>query len=219
SARAALTYATASSSRAATRYRRRAASGVRTTVTSTRPRATCARTRSRSSLSQAAYSRGAAIRMSRWRWLTPRTSTAMRAPGTSAEPVPKPVMECMSDLPSLDIPDRCRELRRGHRGRPDLADDDAGGVIGEDGGLFQSGARAERERAGRNPGAPPPAPPKHSARDGRDPPPRGPGAEEPHPVPPARDDPPLGVPALEQPRARRPQRVRVANLDPGRRRR
>src|SRR5262245_65202403 len=106
--------------------------------------------------------------MSRWRWLTPRTSTAMRAPGTSAEPVPKPVMECMSDLPSLDIPDRCRELRRGHRGRPDLADDDAGGVIGEDGGLFQSGARAERERAGRNHGVSRSGHIEDIARDGRE---------------------------------------------------
>src|SRR5207247_1311717 len=51
-----------------------------------------ARTRSRTSRSQAAYSCGATIFTSRKRWLTLRISTVTRAVGASARPAPYPVM-------------------------------------------------------------------------------------------------------------------------------
>src|SRR5207253_516132 len=71
SSRTAPTYARASPGCIATRYRRSAAIGARSTVTSTRPRCAVFRTRSRISVSHAAYSRGTATLTSRKRWLRP----------------------------------------------------------------------------------------------------------------------------------------------------
>ena len=88
SSRTAPTYARASPGCIATRYRRSAAIGARSTVTSTRPRCAVFRTRSRISVSHAAYSRGTATLTSRKRWLRPRISTVTRAPRASAAPAP-----------------------------------------------------------------------------------------------------------------------------------
>src|SRR5207249_4800692 len=167
-------------------------------VTSTRPRWAVFRTRSRISVSHAAYSRGTATFTSRKRWFTPRISTVTRAPGASAAPAPYPVMLCTSAPPDVVC-----ELFGGDRRGADLSDDDTRRVVGEQRGLLERAARAECQGAGREHRVARAGHVEDLTRHGRellDDHAARPPLEERHPLLAARDEHGARLPSLQQPR-------------------
>src|SRR5262249_7523613 len=193
---------------------RRAATAIRVTATSTRPRSTTVRTLSRIIASQAAYSRGTATFTSRKRWLTPRISTVTVALGASADAVPKPVMlRTPSPSPRSASAQRRPELPGGHDGGSDLRDDDAGRMVREHRRLLRRPAGAEGERAGGDDGVARPRHVEDLAGDGRELLHDAAGFEERHALLAARDEDGAGFPALEEPLARLAQARAIADRD------
>src|SRR5262249_33238822 len=84
------------------------------------------------------------------------------------------------------------------RGGADLADDDAGGVVGEDGGFLEGAAGAEGQGAGREDRIPGAGDGEDLARDRREPSDHAAGLEERHALLAAGDEDGLGLPAVEE---------------------